>query len=334
MEPNQLDKMLRQLSRSEQQYQKSPVDPKHYSMYPWITVNGQEVMQFSYSSISEEYNGIPFLVRKHSRFRDYPFHIHDWIEISYMYSGNCTQIINGQSYHMDEGQLLLMAPDTVHTIEPLTENDILVQIALGQKHLTHNFFNRLSSNSIVTSFFINAFSLTNNKDSFFLFHSEKSRRLRLFITEFLCEWYDHSLASEDILNNMFSLIISELVNVLNTATTDTHIYKNDYIVPVLQYIEKNYRTCSLTEAADEFGLNPNYLSNVLKEHTGLSFNELVQSEKLSTAERLLLTSDMSVADIANFVGYQNMSFFYKIFKRKNNCMPKEFRDSNSRLSSL
>ncbi len=332
MEPKELDNKLRQLSKSEQKYRLGPVDPSNYSKYPWITVNGQEIMQFSYSIISEENNGIPFLVRKHSRFRDYPFHIHDWIELSYMYSGSCTQIINGKPYKMEEGQLLLMAPNTIHTIEKLSENDILVQIALGQKNLTHNFFNRLSSNSIVTSFFINAFSVSNIKDSFFLFRSENSRRLRLFITEFLCEWYDHSLASEDILNNMFSLIISELVNVLSTATKSDHLYKNEYIVPVLQYIESNYKSCSLTETADEFGLNPNYLSNVLKEHTGMSFNELVQSEKLSTTERLLLTSDMSVTDIANFVGYQNMSFFYKLFKNKNNCMPKEYREKRGRLS--
>jgi len=65
---------------------------------------------------------------------------------------------------------------------------------------------------------------------------------------------------------------------------------------------------------------------VLKSHTGHSFNELVQLERLAAAERLLLNSDMSITDIAAFVGYQNMSFFYKIFKNKNGCLPKKYRD--------
>ncbi len=324
MEPVQLDQKLRTLTNSELRYQKGYIDERA-GRYPWIKINGQSVMQFSYADISKENNGIPFLVRKHSRFRDYPFHIHDWIEISYMYSGSCTQIIEGKRYTMNTGQLLLMAPDTIHTIEKLGEDDILVQISIGQKNLTNNFFNRLSSSSIVTSFFINAFTESHNRDSFFLFHSESSRRLRLFITEFLCEWYDPSLASDDILDNMFSLMIAELVNSLNTATKSKHIYKNDYIVPVLQYIENNYRTCSLKDAAELFGLNPNYLSNVLKSYTGCTFNELVQTERLTAAERLLLNSDRSVTDIASQVGYQNMSFFYRIFRQKNGCLPGDFR---------
>ena len=327
MRPEEVEDKLRTITTSEEKYRSGYIDPRA-GTFPWIQINGQDVMQFSYAQISEENNGIPFLVRKHSRFRDYPFHIHDWIEISYVYSGEATIIINNEPYHMKEGQLLLMAPNTVHTIEPLGENDILVLISIGQENLTHNFFNRLSSGSIVTSFFINAFSKTNNKDSFFLFHSEDSRRLRLFITEFLCEWYDPSLASVDILNNMFSLIITELVNVLNTATKSKHLYKNEYIVPVLQYMEAHYRDTSLTECAEEFGLNPNYLSNVLKLHTGYSFNELLQMEKLSASERLLINSNRSITDIANFVGYQNMSFFYKIFKEKNGCLPKEYRQNN------
>jgi len=325
MKPEELELRLNTITKSEERYKAGYIDERA-QQFPWTIRNGIEVMQFSYANISEDNNGIPFLVRKHSRFRDYPFHIHDWIEISYMYSGSCTQIINDRKYKMETGQLLLMAPNTVHTIEPLSEGDILVQISVGQNNLTNNFFNRMSANSIVTSFFINAFSQSNSKDSFFLFRSQDSRRLRLFIIEFLCEWYDPSLASNVILNNMFSLIISELVNVLSTATKTEHLYRNDYIVPVLQYIEANYRTCNLTEAADEFALNPNYLSNVLKSHTGHSFNELVQLERLAAAERLLLNSDMSITDIAAFVGYQNMSFFYKIFKNKNGCLPKKYRD--------
>ncbi|MCR5228546.1 MAG: AraC family transcriptional regulator [Solobacterium sp.] len=324
MEPMQLEQKLRTLSDSEHRYQKGYADERA-KRYPWVQIGGQPVMKFSYEDISKESNGIPFLVRKHSRFRDYPFHIHDWIEITYMYSGSCTQIIEGKRYEMKTGQLILMAPDTVHTIEKLGEDDILIMISIGQKNLTNNFFNRLSSGSIVTSFFINAFTESHNRDSFFLFHSEKSRRLRLFITEFLCEWYDPSVASDEILNNMFSLIIAELVNCLQAADKSENIYKNDYIVPVLQYIENNYRTCTLSEAADLFSLNPNYLSNVLKNHTGYTFNELVQVERLSAAERLLLNSDRSVTDIASLVGYQNMSFFYRIFKKKNGCLPGDYR---------
>lgn len=328
MRPNDLDNKLNIITDRESLYKNGYID-ENLKYFPYIEIKGQKIMHFSYADISAKNNDIPFLVRKHSRFRDYPFHVHDWIEISYMYSGSCTQIIDSKEYIMKTGQLLLMAPNTIHSVAPLKRDDILIQIALGEKYLTQSFFNRLSSNSIVTNFFINAFNNTNLIDNFFLFHSEDSQRLRIFIEEFLCEWYDPSIASIDIQKNLFSLIITELVNIFNkTDSATSHIYKNRYILPSLQYIEKNYKTATLKDAANHVGLNSNYLSSLLKKYTGKSFNELIQNEKLSACERLLVSSSMSITDIANYIGYQNISFFYKMFKNKYGCLPGEYRDRN------
>ena len=332
MTPEELRTKLFQITASEEKY-RSGIRPDT-SAFPFTKIGGMDVMEFSYADISSKSNAIPFLVRKHSRFRDYPFHIHDWIEITYMYAGSCVQVIEGKEYRMEEGQLILMAPGTVHTILPLKEGDILVMIALGQKHLTNNFFNRLSSSSIVSNFFINAFDTQNSREAFFLFPAQNDRRMKVFIEEFLCEWYDPSLATLDIQNNIFSLIVSELVNIMNDQMNAPHIKsKNSYIIPLLRYIEENYKSCRLTDAADAFGLNPNYLSNLLKKHTGSSFNELVAKEKLSAAKRLLDNSELSVNEIINYVGYQNMSFFYKKFKEHYGILPGDYRKHNVRIAS-
>ena len=325
MNPDQLDHRLRTITKHEALYrcgmQRSLAKP-----FPVCVVDGRKIMQFSYAAISEENNGVPFLVKKHSRFRTYPLHVHDWVELSYMYSGSCIQVINDTAYEMKQGQLMLMAPGIVHTINMLGTDDILIQIALGQNNLAHSFFNRISSTGIVSNFLLNAFASNNRLDDFFLFSSENSRRLRLFITEFLCEWYDPSPASYDMLNSLFSLIISELINILNITSDHPSVHnKGPYVMPVLRYIENNYKVCDLQSTAQQFNLHPNYLSAMLKKYTGSTFNELVQQEKLTAAEKLLLNLDMSVTDVANFVGYQNVSYFYKIFKRKNNCMPNEYR---------
>lgn len=324
MTPEELQKKLFSITRSEENY-RNGIKPDT-SAFSFTKINDEDVMVFSYAHISSQSNAIPFLVRKHSRFRDYPLHIHDWIEITYMYSGSCKQIIEGKEYEMKEGELILMAPGTVHTILPLKEDDILVMIALGQKHLTNNFFNRLSSSSIVSDFFINAFNTESSREPFFLFPSKDDRRLKVFIEEFLCEWYDPSLATLDMQHDLFSLIISELVNIMNDHMSSERVRsRNSYIIPLLRYIEENYKDCSLNDAADRFGLNPNYLSNLLKKHTGASFNELVSKEKLSAARRLLDNSEMPITEIINYVGYQNMSFFYRKFKERYGVLPGDYR---------
>lgn len=142
---------------------------------------------------------------------------------------------------------MLMSPGIVHTINKLGTDDILIQIALGQNNLTHGFFNRISSTGIVSNFLLNAFTSNNRLDDFFLFSSESSRRLRLFITEFLCEWYEPSPASYDMLNSLFSLIISELINTLNVTSDHPATHnKGTYVMPALRYIETTIKpvTCS------------------------------------------------------------------------------------------
>lgn len=334
MTPNELKHRLFFITNSEEKY-RSGVEDEKLEQFTHLNIGGKDVLQFSYANIFIENNAMPYLVRKHSRFRDYPYHIHDWIEISYMYSGSCTQVIRGKRYPMKEGQLLLMKPGIIHTIEALGEKDILVQIALGQKYLTSNFFTRLPSSSIVSSFFVNAFNISGRKNNFYLFHSENSRRLSLFIQEFLCEWHEPSLASLDILNGLFSLILSELVNVMDVSSEQKDSrHNNSYILPLLHYIENNYKDSSLSAAAKDFGLNPTYLSSLLKKHTGFSYNELVCQQKLNVAKRLLDNSEMAVTEIANYIGYQNMSFFYRKFKQIFGSLPGEYREEKSSLCSI
>lgn len=86
-----------------------------------------------------------------------------------MYSGSCVQDINDTEYEMKQGQLMLMSPGIVHTINKLGTDDILIQIALGQNNLTHGFFNRISSTGIVSNFLLNAFTSNNRLDDFFYF---------------------------------------------------------------------------------------------------------------------------------------------------------------------
>ncbi|MGN1390119.1 MAG: AraC family transcriptional regulator [Bulleidia sp.] len=324
MTPEELDQKLKALTEHEKLYKEGYHNPKSDS-FPSALISGKKVMQFSYSLISAENNGIPFLVKKHSRFRDYPYHIHDWIELSYMYAGKSVQVIGDEEHVLEKGQLLLMSPDVVHTLKPLKTEDILVQIAIGQSNLNNNFFSRLSSASIISDFLINAFARRKNTDQFCLFHSEHSRWLRLFISEFLCEWYEPSLATLDIQNDLFSLIISELINVMPSESAAAPQYQNEHILPVLHYIESNYRDCSLESAAESFSLHPNYLSSLLKRSTGYTFNELVQKERISAAERLLTNSEMTVTEIASMVGYQNMSYFYRIFRNSTGCKPGQYR---------
>ncbi|MDO5348423.1 MAG: AraC family transcriptional regulator [Lachnospiraceae bacterium] len=324
MNLQQLDQMLRQITEHELEY-KNGKTIDYASIYDTRIINGKKVLFCNFGKLSVRNGGLLLFAKKHSRFQAFPEHCHSDIEINYMYAGNCTQVINGKKYTLSEGQLIFLNSDTVHQIEPLGEDDILLNLNIENKYLTSNFFNRFSSESIVTRFFLDALTEGVAHNDFLIFHSQNSDRLRLFIGEFMCEWYSPSLVTADILNSLLTLILTETINVYKHELSSQEDLNKNPVIPVLHYIEANYQNCSLTDTARFFNINPNYLSNLLKKHTGYSYRELVLHQKINTAKQLLRSSSMSVIEIAAYIGYNNVSFFYKKFQEEVGCLPGDYR---------
>lgn len=82
------------------------------------------------------------------------------------------------------------------------------------------------------------------------------------------------------------------------------------------YIEKNIKTANLEEMSAIIGYSNIYTGSLVKKFTGKSFTKLVQAKRCSIAAKKLLNTDLSIEKIVADVGYENESFFRKIFKEK------------------
>lgn len=101
--------------------------------------------------------------------------------------------------------------------------------------------------------------------------------------------------------------------------------------PVVQearnYIYANYgkRDLDLTEVADAIGLNPSYLSRVMKQELGISFKDFLTMLRINHAIRLMRNPQLSLNQIAEQVGYSNQHYFSAAFKNCQGISPSEFR---------
>ena len=68
------------------------------------------------------------------------------------------------------------------------------------------------------------------------------------------------------------------------------------------------------------------MSRLIKEYTGKTYNELLKTKRLNQAAYLLTHSRLDIASIASEVGYDNRSYFYRIFKEKFDLTPKQYRE--------
>ena len=64
---------------------------------------------------------------------------------------------------------------------------------------------------------------------------------------------------------------------------------------------------------------------MIKKKTGKTYTELLQKKRIQQATYYLKNTDMSVADIGNAVGYDNLSYFHKIFQKQMGLSPKKYR---------
>ena len=92
------------------------------------------------------------------------------------------------------------------------------------------------------------------------------------------------------------------------------------------FIQQHYNEpISLEQIAREANLNPEYLSRVFKEETGYNYSAFLSNIRLKKAEYLLINTVEKVQNIAEMVGYSNVSYFSTIFKKKYGVNPYEFR---------
>ena len=98
------------------------------------------------------------------------------------------------------------------------------------------------------------------------------------------------------------------------------------ILGVLRYLENNYAGGSLTEAAQLLHCDVTWLSREIKRRTGRTYTELLQERRLQQAAWLLEHTRQRVSDIAVSVGYENISYFHRIFQKRFGLSPKKYRD--------
>ena len=75
-------------------------------------------------------------ISKHNRFAPYPLHGQKFLEINYMFSGSCQQVVDGDKIELKAGDILLMNVGAQHSISALNEQDILINVLFTNKNIT------------------------------------------------------------------------------------------------------------------------------------------------------------------------------------------------------
>lgn len=265
-------------------------------------------------------------VRKHTRFVHFPEHTHDYIEAVYMCSGRTVHVINGKEIHLKEGELLFLGQNAKQEILPAGEQDIAINFIIQPTFFDKTLEMLGAEETPIRNFLISSL-FDSNYQGYLHFQVATVLPIQNLIENLIWTLINNTPNKRNINQTTMGLLFMQLLNHTDKLSHESR--EDAAIVDIFRYIEENYRDGSLTEAAQILHCDFYWLSHEIKNRTGKTYTEHLQEKRLSQAAFLLKNTTLSIEEITIAVGYENKSYFHRIFTKKFNTTPRKYRNFDS-----
>lgn len=265
------------------------------------------------------------MVRKHTRFVDFPLHKHDYIEVNYVFNGKLQQTVGGKAITLQKGELILLNQHIEHEIKASDKDDIVINLIIRPAFFDF-IFSFLTSENIVSEFLLNSLYNSTQSGQFLYFKVAEVATIQDMMGKMIREIMDPSTFSESTIKLYMGLLMIELIKNSEKVERKEEASVNHFlVVQSLKYIEEHFKDASLYDLAEKLKQSHYGLSKLIKKSTSFTFKELLQERRLEMAKELLEGTSIPISEIVEQVGYDNISYFYRIFKGKYGMTPKEYR---------
>ena len=292
------------------------IDPQLYTEKKELIVDSEKLLK----------KGKLIQVRPHTRFVNFPKHKHNYVEVIYMCQGTTTHILNGSKVILEAGDLLFLNQNAEQEILPAGEQDIAVNfIVLPEFFDTAFSMMDMEEENALKEFLVGALCGKNDQTSYLYFHVAEILPIQNLVENMVWTLLNDQPNKRSINQITMGLLFLQLMNYTERVQVGEQYFEQEMLLGVYRYIEEHYREGSLSELAEELHYDFYTLSRMIRRLTGKNYTELVQNKRLTQAAYLLETTGLSVADIGERVGYENMSYFHRIFKERYGISPKKYR---------
>lgn len=290
------------------------IDRDIYMQGQGSTVNSRKLLS----------SGKLITIRPHTRFIHFPEHTHDYVEVIYMCAGATTHIVNGKKIKLEQGDLLFLNQSATHEVCKAGEGDIAVNFIVLPEFFSAPLSMIGEEETPLRKFLIDCLCGQNSGAGYLYFDVSEVKPIQNLLENLLWILIQDTPSKRKMSQMTMALLLMQLLGHTETLSTDDQM---DAVVwQVLRYVESNYADGSFAELTEQLHYDPSWLSREIKRRTGKTYTQLIQEKRLAQAAFLLRNTDQNVSDIALAVGYENISYFHKIFAVGFGKSPKHYRD--------
>lgn len=283
--------------------------------------------------VGEIDDGDGIAVQRHGRY-GYPImHNHAYIEMVYVYRGRCTHYVDEQSFEMVEGDLCILAPNAMHVVVAVADEDVILNILVSKEVLDQSFLKMVKEKRLLADFFENVL-YGKTVSPYIIFPTGKD----LWMHELLLAMYKEANEKKYAYRECLELYVRQMFihvirkyEMLAKVATPQETQVQDNIVAILGYLAVNYNQVTLKKLADFFCYSESYMSRILKKFTGKTFGTIVTELQMKRAAELLTQTDQALNDIAQEVGCFDYSHFSRKFKKTYGASPDTYRKKRTKI---
>lgn len=294
---------------------RSEIDKGRYTSASAMVVDSRKLLD----------SGKLIQIRPHTRFIHFPKHKHNYVEVIYMCSGQTTHIVNGDKVVLRKGELLFLSQQAVQEIYPAGEEDVAVNFIILPEFFDQALYMIGAEENLIRKFIVGCLRDSQGDIGYLHFKVADILPIQNLVENLLWTLMNNQQNKRSINQFTMGLLFLQLMNYTDKVEVGREHSDQELVLSVYRFVEEHYKDGELSELAHELGYDLYWLSRRIKRLTGQTYTELVQTKRLSQAQYLLQSTTLSVADIGMAVGYNNLSYFHRIFREQYGCSPSRWR---------
>ncbi|HEY0827848.1 MAG TPA: AraC family transcriptional regulator [Bacilli bacterium] len=265
-----------------------------------------------------EYFGsdVPIYVNRVSESFKLLQHTHDFVEITYVSEGSGFHYIAEDVVPVTKGDLFFIPIGTSHVFRPASANlnhSLVVYNCIFQQDVILDFSKSFPYDSIVSGRWFQ--------------YKEQGHECRAFFEKLHDEYVHRTVGYQSML---YTLLIQLLVLLYRYQHDEVYPPRlpseQTHIDKAITFIQNHFNDpLTVTQLAALTGLSDRQFYRLFTKQTGQTFMQYVQNTRINKSCELLRGTSRKIIDIANAVGYQDLKFFYAVFKKKTGTTPRQYR---------
>ena len=248
-----------------------------------------------------------------------PFHWHRELEILYVLNGHAIVHMDGEQYVLNPLDAIVVDYAKIH--EVIYELPQTMGICI---HVSRQLLRRYMLDSEFLSIHCAGKHLTPEEQPYY---DELCRYLKELTILYVNQKNTYQLKSTALILDILACLIEHFSESITKSASEAKVGNMERIEQICDYVEHHYKEeITLQEAADELGLNKEYFCRFFKQNTGNSFIQYVNQVRINHIYQDLLHTDEGVQEIMERHGFYNQKLFYRMFKERYECTPREARN--------